>query len=188
MGRPKLALPLGGGTVLGHVVAALRGGGAGPVLVVVGPHVPELAPLAEAAGASACLLAEETADMRATVEAGLRWLEEKFNPRPEDDWLLAPGDHPTLESGVVRQLLQVRAAHPGASIFIPTFGGRRGHPALIAWRHVAGIRSLPSGQGLNAYLRRPAAETVELPVATASVLCDLDTPEDYERLQATWTT
>ena len=49
MGRPKLGLPLGERTVLEHVVAALRQGGAEHVLVVVGPHVPELAPLAAAA-------------------------------------------------------------------------------------------------------------------------------------------
>src|SRR5207237_3552168 len=42
MGRPKLALPLGGRTVLEHVVAALRDAGVEHVLVVVGPHVPEL--------------------------------------------------------------------------------------------------------------------------------------------------
>jgi len=186
MGRPKLALPLGERTVLEHVVAALRSGGAEHVLVVVGPHVAELAPLAESAGAAVLVLSEETADMRATVEAGLRWLEEKLSPRPADDWLLAPADHPTLEADVVRQLLAARAAHPEASIFIPIFGGQRGHPALIAWKHVAGMRALSSGQGLNVYLRRQTPETLELVVDTDAVLCDLDTPEDYERLRRKW--
>lgn len=183
MGRPKLALSLGNRSVLEHVVAALRGGGLEQVLVVAGAHVTGLAELAEGAGASVCLLAEETADMRATVERGLCWLEEKFGPRPEDDWLLVPADHPTLEATVVRQLLAARAAHPEASVVVPTFAGRRGHPTLIAWKHVAGMRALPAGQGLNVYLRRQAAETLELPVTTDSVLCDLDTPEDYERLR-----
>ncbi len=186
MGRPKLALPLGERTVLEHVVAALRSGGAEHVLVVVGPHVAELAPLAESAGAAVLVLSEETADMRATVEAGLRWLEEKFAPRPEDAWLLAPADHPTLEAEVVRQLLAARAAHPEASVLIPTFGGQRGHPALIAWNHVAAMRGLPGGQGLNVYLRQQTSETLELPVDTDAVLCDLDTPEDYERLRRKW--
>src|SRR5436309_15902360 len=102
MGRPKLALPLGDRTVIEHVVAALRAGGADRVLVVVGPHTPELAPLASAAGADVCRLPEATADMRATVEHGLRWLEENCRLRPDDAWLLAPADHPTLDAGVVR--------------------------------------------------------------------------------------
>jgi len=186
MGRSKLALPLGERTVLEHVIAALGKGGAEHVLVVLGPHVWEMAPLAESTGASVLVLPEETADMRATVEAGLRWLEERFAPRPENAWLLAPADHPTLEPDVVRQLLAARAAHPESSIFIPTFRGERGHPALIAWKHVAAMRGLPGGQGLNVYLRQQIGETLELPVDTDAVLCDLDTPEDYERLRRKW--
>jgi molybdenum cofactor cytidylyltransferase len=183
MGRPKLALPLGGHTVLGQVLVALREGGVAHTVVVVGPHVPELVPLAEAAGAHVCLLAEETADMRATVEHGLRWLEERFHPGPDDGWLLVPADHSALDAEVVRQLGRARAEHSDRSIFVPTFAGRRGHPALIAWRHVAGIRAHPPGLGLNTYLRRHAEQTLEVAVGSAGVLYDLDTPEDYERLR-----
>jgi molybdenum cofactor cytidylyltransferase len=182
MGRPKLALPLGERSVLERVVDAVRRGGVEAVVVVIGPHVPELVPLAEAAGAHALLLPEETAEMRATVEHGLRWLEDHFCPSPADRWLLLPADHPTLDAELVRRLLEARASAAGRSIVIPTFAGRRGHPAVIDWKHVAGIRALPSGQGLNRYLRQQEGETLEVPVESAAVLCDLDTPEDYERL------
>jgi molybdenum cofactor cytidylyltransferase len=183
MGRPKLALPLGRRTILEHAVAALREGGVGHVLVVIGPHVPELAPLATAAGADVLRLTEETADMRATVERGLHHLEERFRPPPEAAWLLCPADHPALEPAVVRRLLEAYRAG-GPTIVVPTFGGRRGHPVLVAWRHLTGMRALAPGLGLNAYLRQPRRETLELPVDSASVLCDLDTPEEYDRLRA----
>jgi molybdenum cofactor cytidylyltransferase len=183
MGRPKLALPLGGRTVLELVVVALHGGGVQSVLVVVGPHVPELVPLAEAAGASVLSLCHETPDMRATVEAGLQWLEDHVHPKDEDDWLLVPADHPALDSGMVGELLAARSRHPRAGIIIPVYKGQRGHPTLITWRHVAGIRRFALGQGLNAYLRLHAADTLELPVTSPHVLCDLDTHEDYERLR-----
>ncbi len=186
MGRPKLSLPLGERTVLEHVIAAVRAGGVREVLVVIGPHVPELAALAWAAGAHALELAEETADMRATVEHGLRWLEERFRPAPADRWLLLPADHPTLDPALVQRLLQTRAVDDDHSIIVPTFQGRRGHPTLIDWRHVAGLRALPAGQGLNRYLRARAEETQELPVDTEGILCDLDTPEDYARLRRRW--
>jgi molybdenum cofactor cytidylyltransferase len=182
MGRTKLALPLGDGTVLEHVVAALRTGGACPILIVIGPHVADLAPLAERAGGTVLQLAEETPEMRATVEQGLGWIEEHCTPAPADDWLLVPADHPALDAGVVRQLLAVRAQFPQHSILIPTFQGRRGHPTLIAWKIVPALRALPTGQGLNAYFRQHQSEVAEVPVETASILVDLDTPEDYERL------
>jgi molybdenum cofactor cytidylyltransferase len=186
MGRPKLALPLGNRTVLEHVLAALQSAGVTPAPVVVGPHVSELAPLAEAAGAHVLVLAEETADMRATVEHGLHWLENRFHPRPDDDWLLVPADHPALDAAVILALLQARTANPHAGIIVPTHAGQRGHPTLIAWRLVTGIQQLPRGQGLNAYLRLHMTETLELPVASPNVLCDLDTPGDYARLLEEW--
>ena len=184
MGRPKLALPLGRRTVLGHAVTALRDAGADPVLVVVGPHVPELAPLAAAAGAAVLQLEEKTADMRATVEHGLRWLEERCRPAPGAGWLLSPADHPALDPAVVRRLLEARAASPEHTIVVPTFDGRRGHPVLLDWRHGAGLRALPPGLGINVYLRQQRPVTLEVPVPSPGVLLDLDTPEDYERLRA----
>jgi molybdenum cofactor cytidylyltransferase len=183
MGRPKLTLPLGDRTVLEHVIAALRRAAIDHILVVIGPHVPELLPLTEKAGADTLLLSHETADMRATVEAGLQRIETQFSPRPDDVWLLVPADHPTLNASVVERLLQVRASHPEWSILVPTFQAKRGHPALIAWKHVAGMRRLPVAQGLNVYFRQQTAETGEVPVDSAEVLMDLDTPSDYERLR-----
>jgi CTP:molybdopterin cytidylyltransferase MocA len=180
MGRPKLALPLGTRTVLEHVVGTLRAGGVGRVLVVVGPHVPELVPLAVVAGADFLQLTEPTADMRATVERGLARIEEQHDPRPADRWLLAPGDHPAFSADTVRELLAVPPER--GSIVIPVHDGRRGHPTLLHWRHVAGIRALGPRDGINTYLREHVSETVELPVADAGVLTNLDTPEDYARL------
>ncbi|HEV3262993.1 MAG TPA: nucleotidyltransferase family protein [Gemmataceae bacterium] len=182
MGRPKLRLPLGERTVLEHVLGALQQTDVRQTVVVAGPHTADLAPLAEAAGSHVLVLLEPTADMRATVERGLQWLADRFGPRPDDRWLLVPADLARLEAAVVGQLLEARGAHQRATVIIPTYGGRRGHPVLIDWKHVAGIRAWPAGQGLDAYLRGQAAETVELAVADAGVLFDLDTPADYERL------
>src|SRR5262249_28058447 len=148
MGRPKLSLSLGGRTVIEHAVAALRDGGVGCVVVVVGPHVPELVPLATGAGAEVLALAEPTADMRAAVERGLDWIEARHHPAPDACWLLAPGDHPAFSAAVVRQLLAA-AADPSYSVMVPVHGGRRGHPALFRWRHAAAIRALPPGEGIN---------------------------------------
>ena len=207
MGRTKLALPLGNRSVIERVVDALRQGGVEHILVVVAPHVPELMTLARAAGAHVLMLLGspeeeivwgrlaraagahvrqlpgETADMRETVEAGLDWLEEIFAPQLDDLWLLVPGDHPVLDPDVIRQLLATRAAHRKFSIVLPAYAGHRGHPALIDWKHVARMRTMPAGQGINTYLQNHTDETYELLVDSPTVLMDLDTPTDYEHLQ-----
>jgi len=184
MGKPKLSLPLGDRTVLERVIAALRAAAVDHILVVAGAHVPELAPLARNAGAEVLLLTEQTPDMRATVEQGLLWLEEHYQPTADDHWLLVPADHPTLDAESVRQLLLAKTHQPNASIVVPTYRGKRGHPALISWKHVAGIRALAPDLGLNAYLRQHTAETLEVPVDSKEILTDLDTREDYERLSS----
>jgi len=182
MGRPKLSLPLGDRTVLEHVLAALRAGGVEHVLVVVGPHVPELGPLAIAAGADVLALPEPTPDMRATVEHGLDWVERRLGPRSDDPWLLVPADHPVLDPAVIRQV--AGSGTTAQPIVVPVFGGRRGHPTRFAWRHAAGVRALHPDQGINAFLRARAAEVLELPVASPHVLTDLNTPQDFARLIA----
>ena len=182
MGRPKLLLPLGGRTVLERVVMALRDGGVDDVLVVAGPGGAALVDMATAAGAHSLQLADDTPDMRATVERGLAWIEERYRPAAEDGWLLQPADHPTVRGDVVRAVLD--AVHPEAAVVVPVHGGRRGHPVWMRWDGVAAIRALPAGAGLNAYVRAMAGRTVELPWADAEILRDLDTPADYEQLLA----
>jgi CTP:molybdopterin cytidylyltransferase MocA len=187
MGQPKLALPLGSRSVLEHVIAALHCGGVEHVLVVLGPHVFQLVPLAQDAGAHVHCLSEATPDMRATIEHGLSWLETNLKPQPDDTWLLVPADHPTLSPAVIAQLVAARQAHPDHSIFVPTHAGRRGHPLLLAWRHVAGIRAYPAYLGLNRWIREQSEKTLEVAVPEVEVTADLDTPEDYARLVERWT-
>ncbi len=121
--------------------------------------------------------------MRATVEHGLAWIEQTWRPQPDEPWLLVPADHPTLDPNVVRLLLdEYKRKRGNASLLVPVYEGRRGHPLALAWRHVEGIRRHTVNEGLNTYLRQHAAATRELAVASAEILRDLDTPEDYERL------
>jgi molybdenum cofactor cytidylyltransferase len=182
MGRPKLALPLGDKTVLERVVAAVRDGGVDDVLVVLGPGTVFLRPLADKAGARIHVLPAETPDMRATVQAGLAWLDEQFHPRDDDAWLLLPADHPTLAPAVIRALVAAAKANHQHSIVVPAHAGKRGHPTLLRWRLVDALRAQPAGQGLNAFIRARPLETLEIDWPSAEVLCDLDLPEHYDRL------
>jgi molybdenum cofactor cytidylyltransferase len=186
MGRSKLALPLGERTILEHVVAVLRQAEVEHILVVVGAHVAELSGLAESAGAYVCIIEALPTGMRGTVEHGLRWLEERFQPHPEDTWLLTPADHPALDASIVPQLESAYAAHPQFSIVLPTYHGRRGHPTLFSWKQVAAIRAWPAELGLNTYVRQHVADTLEVPMNNPSILWDMDTPEDYEWLRQNW--
>lgn len=179
MGRPKLALPVDGRPMLDRVITALREGGAEPVLVVTGPHDPTLAPLAKAAGAEVCELSDATPDMRTTVEQGLRWLEERYHPLPDDAFLLTPGDLPLLEAAAIERLCAAWRSRPSATILVPSHNRRRSHPVLIEWRHVEAIRSLPPGVGIDSYLRERVDSTLEVEAPTEWISLDVDSPADF---------
>lgn len=181
MGRPKLSLPLGDSTVIEQVIATLRSAGIDRILTVIGPHVSELVSLSTRAGAEALLLANPTQDMRTTIELGLQWIEANWQPSANDAFMLVPADHPVLDQAVIRKLVETESS---ATIRIPTFDAKRGHPTFIGWKHVAGIRALPPDVGLNAYLRAHPDAVREVPVDSETVLLDMDTPDDYERIQA----
>jgi molybdenum cofactor cytidylyltransferase len=182
MGRPKLILPIGRTTVIARVVAALRDGGAEPVIVVTPPAsfagAAILADEARNAGASVLVPTEHPIDMRASVELGLDHLGQGSAP---DRFLVAPADSPSLTPELVGQVVAQARAAP-QSIVIPVYHGRRGHPIALPWQLADKIRALPLGVGLNALIALRAAEVAEIEVADPGAVEDLDTPEDYRRL------
>ncbi len=181
MGRPKLILPIGGVSVIARVTAALREGGADPVIVVVAPPtVPGAAALAgEAARAGAYVVVADPPppDMRASVEHGLHRLAQTF---PPETLLLVPGDSPGISAALVERIIARARAEPRA-IVIPESQGRRGHPIALPWSLAAEIHGLPGDVGINALVARHAARVVTLEIADPAAIADLDTPDDYLR-------
>jgi molybdenum cofactor cytidylyltransferase len=182
MGRSKLALPVGSSTVLERLVGTLREGGVRSVFVVVAPHDDQLAALASRAGAAVLRLPEPTGNMCDTVRFGLRQLLASGIAAIEDCWLLIPADHPAMTAASLSALLDARAREPNLEIFIPTFEGKRGHPAILPFSIVPNIEQLREGEGINQLLRRLADQTRLVPVNDPAVLWDLDTEEDYAKL------
>jgi molybdenum cofactor cytidylyltransferase len=181
MGRPKLILPVSGVSLIARVVAALRAGGADRVVVVAppgdAPGASELIADAEGQGGEVVVLDRATADMRASFERGLNWLEQ--DPRP-DGLLLCPGDSPGLSEALVSRVVQGFQEHPDR-IIIPTYEGTRGHPVALPWRLAADVRCLPVGVGVNALIAAHADRVLTLDLGDPNALADMDTPEDYAR-------
>lgn len=182
MGRPKLLLPWGDSTVLGRVVEVLRDSGIQEVIVVVAPGDKKLQTLGRDVGARVLELGAATDDMRASVQHALDWLQHSLAPGPDDYWLLVPADHPALAAANVQSLIEAQRQRPGYLVYVPTFAGRRGHPTLISFGLIESIKALPNASGINTLLRTLAKETLEVAANSPTILWDLDTEEDYQRL------
>lgn len=181
MGRPKLLLPFADGTVIGGVVAALRGGGVGAVALVVAPGDEELAAWARERSLTVAVNPRPEDGMLSTIRAGLAALGGTAAlaaaGRP---LLVTPADLPALSAATVRAVLA--AIDAGAPLAVPLHHGRRGHPLGIAAPLLPEIDRLDADVGLRQLLDRHAADLRELPVDDRGAVEDVDTPEDYARL------
>ena len=96
-------------------------------------------------------------------------------------WIIALGDMPRVAAATFESVKQ--ALESGASIVIPTYRGRRGHPVGFARGHGDALRSLSGDEGARRIVAANAAGVLELPVDDAGVLADVDTREDLRRLE-----
>ncbi|HEX5758130.1 MAG TPA: nucleotidyltransferase family protein [Thermoanaerobaculia bacterium] len=181
MGRPKLLLPYGEETVIGAVVAALRGGGVDEVVVVIDPDDKGLAEWSSTAGVGFTLNPSPERGMLSSILAGVEALGGAAGLAGRGPLVVCPADLPALRAATVAHLL-ARQAESGAGLVEPVFRGRRGHPLLIATPLVAEIATLDLEVGLRQLRERHPADLLEVDVDDPGVVADVDTPEDYQRL------
>jgi molybdenum cofactor cytidylyltransferase len=190
MGAPKLLLNLGGQTVIARVLAALSQAGVAERIVVLHPQDDALRREVERLGGRVLLPPSPPPEMRDSIAFGLRHIAGEIaecgdKADLDSPWLLIPADHPVVLVETVTILLEAARHNPGR-ILVPTHDGRRGHPTLFCWKHAVEIDQIPEGEGFNWILKLHSADVIEIAVASPSVLVDLDTPEDYERLRKLW--
>ena len=113
--------------------------------------------------------------MFTSVQAGVHSL-----PSDLDGFLLLPVDICAVSPETLDKLIAAFILDNGESVVYPTFGGRRGHPTLIPFAFVAGLKLYDGENGMQGYLSRFPALDVE--AEDAGVLMDMDTPPDYAAL------
>jgi molybdenum cofactor cytidylyltransferase len=186
MAEPKLLFRIQGRSLIDRVVTALAEGGADRVIVVVPPadseHGQEVAAEARRAGAEVVVPETRPAEMRDSIELGLERLAMESAPQ---DVLLLPGDSPGITAEIVAQVIQHASTLPDR-IIIPTFEGKRGHPMSLPWSLALYVQDLPAGRGVNALVSQYRDRIVELPVASARINADIDTPDDVRRWNSRW--
>ena len=184
MGEPKLLLPLAGEPLIWHTIRAWQRSQVDQVVVVVRPGDERLADVVRGVGAVLVIPAESPPDMKASIQAALRHINERFSPIATDAFLVAPADMPRLSPAIIDALIH-RRQEENQRILVPTMAGRRGHPVLFPWPLAAEVHALAENEGLDAIVRRHEP----LPVACDDIVADdeqpfadIDTPQDYRRL------
>ncbi len=192
MGEPKLLLPWGNTTVLGQVIAAFAAGfkmagesspgpGKWEIVVVTGGA---RQPVEQLVGSLAGQAPIRTVDnpeyaqneMLGSLKTGLSALGPSVTAA-----MVGLGDQPQVKPETVNRLCAAYA-RSRAPLIVPSVQQHRGHPWLVDRSLWPEVLALPSGSTPRQFLHQHAGET-EYIQADESALQDLDTPEDYRRLQ-----
>jgi molybdenum cofactor cytidylyltransferase len=92
--------------------------------------------------------------------------------------LIGLGDQPQIMEETVRLVIQ-EYERAGAAIIVPSYQFHRGHPWLAARAHWKTILNMQSPDSPREFLNRFRDEIHYVEVNSATILQDLDTPEDY---------
>lgn len=175
MGRAKALLPYGGSTFLECVLGVLEAAGVDAVRVVVGRDGDGLRAATPALPDDAWVENPTPDDgMLSSARLGVCAL-----PAGTEAFFLWPVDHPLVRAATVSALLATWRARR-APVVVPRHRGRRGHPVLFDASTIPEILSAPDDAGARHVVAAHANDRIELEVADAGILADIDTPEAYE--------
>jgi len=186
MGQPKMLLPWGDTTVLGQVTMTFNKIGIADIIVVTGGD-------REVVEAEASRLAEvlsvrsvynpsfEQMGMMSSIQVGLASL-----PADCKAVLIGLGDQPQVEEKTLKDILEIFVT-TGAGIIVPSYENRRGHPVLLGGVHRLELLNFNPQSSLRDFMKAHQEEIYYVK-AGASVLQDLDTPQDYQNYQGNLTT
>jgi molybdenum cofactor cytidylyltransferase len=177
MGKDKSLLQYQGRTFLETIIVNLQQAGIERIVVVLGHHAAEIGREIAFHGAEVVVNRSYWLGQTSSLQAGLRALDLSGI----DGILLCLVDHPAVGADVMRRLWEARN-NSGAPVVVPVHQGRRGHPVFIGRELFEELLQLPPNEAANAVVKKYRDSTCWLEIDDASVLLDVDRPEDYARL------
>ena len=173
MGQPKMLLPWGKTSVLGKVITTFRDAGVEEVIVVTGGNREHIEALVDVSARTIFNPDFAKEEMLSSIQTGLSGLKQGT-----EAILIALGDQPQVQEGCVRQITGA-FQESRASIVVPSFKMKRGHPWLVAKSLWDEILQMHSPESMRDFLNRHSEEIRYVEVGNNSILQDLDTLEDY---------
>jgi molybdenum cofactor cytidylyltransferase len=173
MGQPKMLLPWGGTTVLGKVIETLKAAGMDDLVVVTGGARDQVEAIIGKSARVVFNAEYSSSEMLSSVQCGLGAIKPEARAA-----LICLGDQPQVQMGSVQVILHEYES-TGASLIVPSYQMKRGHPWLVARELWEEILEMKSPESPREFLNHHAKEIRYINMDTPSILADLDTPDDY---------
>jgi molybdenum cofactor cytidylyltransferase len=175
----KLLEEVEGRPIVAHVVEAVLASKIARTVVVTGHEQARIEGALRGATARFVHNPAFAEGMSTSLSAGVRALDDTF-----DGAVIVLGDMPLLRARHIDRLLDAFDPNGPQTICVPTFGGQRGHPVLLAARHFGEVSALSGDVGARSILERHGDRVLEVPIDDEAIRVDVDTPEALNALRA----
>ncbi len=184
MGKPKLLLPWKETIVLDAVLQLALGAGLDPIVIVTGAFDE---PISDWISRYAGKISKvhnpefENFEMFYSLKMGILSLSDHC-----DAVMIFLGDQPQVQPQCIGQIIRSFEKN-GSPIIIPSYRMRRGHPILVRKDLFQPILDSANDSNLHEFLASFRDKIDYVTVNSNSILEDIDSPEDYERIKKKFT-
>lgn len=172
MGSPKALLTHQGHPFLEHLLEITRHPKVGLTRVVLGANADEIRSQLKLDPVSVVVNTNWSQGQLSSIHAALRSLPAGLT----DGILLCLVDHPLITGALVSELIEKFYAS-GNPIVVPTYNGKRGHPAIFSSRLYPELLEAPLDTGARAVVWAHKQEILEVPTVEQGVVLNLNDPE-----------
>lgn len=178
MGCFKPLLEIKGKSLIENTVNLFRNTGVQEIVTVIGYRAEELLPVLVAISSRYVVNESYQNGMFSSIKRGVAELRDRCKA-----FFLLPVDIPCVQVATVKKLLENYYENPTTLVCYPQFDARRGHPPLIAGSLIDHILDYTGEGGMRGFLGRFEDQAVDVPVDDPFVRLDVDTKEDFFRLE-----
>lgn len=176
MGAYKPLLPFGDRTVVEACVKYLLDGGVETIIVVAGDRIEDLRSTLTQLPVVFAETPPTGSEMGVSIIRGV----EKIPPDADAVFIVLV-DQPAIPAEVIRFMTSERE-RTGASLLVPVYEGRRGHPVLIDMSYREQLLHLDPSRGLRAFFETRGDAILVVPFDSPYIARDMDTWDDYRAL------
>lgn len=176
MGTPKALLPYREGTFLEHLIEVTRHPRIGVTRVVLGAGAKTIRSIAKLDPSVVVLNAQWEQGQLSSIWAGLRSLDGVET----DGIVLCPVDHPLVSARMVSELIE-QFYENKKLIVVPTYKGRRGHPAIFSSSLFSELLAASADKGARSVVWAHAPDVLEVPSDEEGVVLNINDPDMLSR-------
>ena len=177
LGRPKQLLSYQGKNLLQHTIDAAHESQAGPIVVVLGSDMDEIAGRLDPIHLTIVKNPNWESGMASSVACGINTMNNLY---PDTEAvILMVCDQPFVNANLLKDLIN-KQEESGSSIVASSYENIQGTPALFLKKHFDELSALNGDTGARSLIKRYAESIEAIPFDLGSI--DIDTIEDYRNL------